>query len=237
MLTTAGHSGKLKKVKHLFAVLHALNAAGGSLDPFIRAQMEKLPVYLEKIQITAPDGKELAGNILKDTLELSADFPLPASWLAKISQAFTKELNRTFVNEVLIGVLLEAGKRSALGDQILKPALDDLMGRIARKPHPPADWSRSVPSGRSHDSKVWKILEPFLTSPVEQVFDYRKAQSERSEMENAIRHVTIDLSLETIRKGTPHTLRITKTQAAYKKKLAEWNKDVALLKSVENKFG
>jgi len=49
-------------------------------------------------------------------------------------------------------------------------------------------------------------------------------------MERAIKQVTVDLKMETIRKGSPHTVRIIKTQADYESKLAEWKKDVALLK-------
>ena len=50
-----------------------------------------------------------------------------------------------------------------------------------------------------------------------QIFDYRKAPVERTEMENAIRYVTIDIKTETIKKGTPHTLRLIKTQATYER--------------------
>ena len=49
-------------------------------------------------------------------------------------------------------------------------------------------------------------------------------------MENAIRDVEpIDLKMETIRKGTPHTLRLTKTLDAYEKARKEWKEDLALL--------
>ena len=49
-------------------------------------------------------------------------------------------------------------------------------------------------------------------------------------MEYAIKSVTIDLKMETIRKGSPHTLRLTKTQAAYERSLKKWEVDVELLK-------
>jgi hypothetical protein len=52
-------------------------------------------------------------------------------------------------------------------------------------------------------------------------------------MENAISRVTIDLKMETIRKGSPHTLRLTKNQANYQREMVLWNKDVALLRAVE----
>jgi hypothetical protein len=65
------------------------------------------------------------------------------------------------------------------------------------------------------------------------IFDYRKNQNERNEMEKAITHVTIDLKTETIRKGSPHTLRITKTRAAYDRKMKEWNEDLVLLNKID----
>ena len=80
VFTSAGHTGRLKEVKHLLDILHHLNAGGGSFDAFIRAQLEKLPAYLETVNLTAPNGKEWAGNILEKTLALSASFPLPSSW-------------------------------------------------------------------------------------------------------------------------------------------------------------
>lgn len=61
-------------------------------------------------------------------------------------------------------------------------------------------------------------------------------QALRREMEHAIRSVSIDLSTETIRKGSPQTLRITKTQAAYERDLADWKQDSQLLKQVNQKL-
>ena len=77
------------------------------------------------------------------------------------------------------------------------------------------------------------MLAPFLASPTEQVFEYRKAQQYRSEVESAIRNATIDLRTETITRGSPHTLRIIKTQAEYERALKIWEEDVALLAELE----
>lgn len=59
-------------------------------------------------------------------------------------------------------------------------------------------------------------------------------KADRERMEQAIRGETIDLSMETIRKGSPHTLRLTKTQAAFRLSMKEWEEDVNLLKTIEN---
>ena len=40
---------------------------------------------------------------------------------------------------------------------------------------------------------------------------------------------TVDLKYETIKKGSPHLLKITKTQAAFEKKLKNWKEDLSLI--------
>ncbi|MEO8416316.1 MAG: hypothetical protein ABI472_21825, partial [Ginsengibacter sp.] len=97
-------------------------------------------------------------------------------------------------------------------------------------------WTRALPATKSN-AKQWAILANFLQSPHEHIFDFRKNQHERSELEHTINNVTIDLKMETIRKGSPHTLRITKTQASYQRQMKQWNEDVALLEKVNAEIG
>ncbi len=97
---------------------------------------------------------------------------------------------------------------------------------------PPETWSREVPKYKG-DPDIWALLRPFLESPVESVFDYRQRESLRRSMESAIKYNSVDLSMETITKGSPHTLRLTKTQASYEKKLSHWEKDMLLLGRLE----
>ncbi len=78
------------------------------------------------------------------------------------------------------------------------------------------------------------MLTPFLQSPTEKVFDYVKSERYRKSVESAIKYTEIDLKTETIRKGSPYTLRLTKTQVAHKKKHKQWKKDVELLKKLED---
>jgi len=133
---------------------------------------------------------------------------------------------------VLIPQLLALTERTVLAHKILLTCRQYLQERVTNKPHPPADWSRQVPA-TTGDKKQWQLLKAFLESPTEQVFDYRKNQSERNDLENAIRHVVIDLKTETIKKGSPHTLRITKTQAAYNREMKSWNDDLELLNKID----
>ena len=58
------------------------------------------------------------------------------------------------------------------------------------------------------------MLADFMQSATEEILIIEN-QAERTLVENAIRNTTVDLAMETIRKGSPHTLRLMKTQASY----------------------
>ena len=144
-------------------------------------------------------------------------------------------MTRDYVNDVLVGTLLFKSSYSSLNlaKQIAKVCQQNLIQRTAVKPQPPADWSREVPSGNRYQQAIWAILTPFLQSKTQQVFDYARPQSARNDMANAIGHVAIDLKMETVKKGSPHTLRLTKTQTAYDKLLEKWHIDRGLLSKIE----
>src|ERR1019366_6734462 len=122
-----------------------------------------------------------------------------AALLKETTDAFTKELTREYVNEVLMTEILESGKKSDLAKQILAICKGNLKRRVLDQPKPPADWSRSVPKISGGYRDVWNTLAHFLKSPTLQVFDYQALQAKRTEMEHAIRNVTIDIKMETIR--------------------------------------
>lgn len=173
--------------------------------------------------------KSLIPNLIKIAESKEND----VAWLSLIAQCITKRLDRNYVNDYLIANILENNlKFAVLGSAILTIAKKHLEDRVANKPQVPEDWSRAVPNSRSYSS-VWAILKDFLQSPTEQVFEFKSLQANRNEMESAIRNVTIDLDLETIRKGSPHTLRLTKNTNAYKAELKKWEQDCVLLRKLE----
>ena len=85
-----------------------------------------------------------------------------------------------------------------------------------------------MPAGKS-DRELWELLRPFLESPTERVFEYRKSEAYRQQMADAIGRETIDLGMETVKIGSPYTLKLTKTQAAYQLALRHWEEDMGLL--------
>lgn len=138
-----------------------------------------------------------------------------------------------YVSGVLVPSLLSTETSTKLISRLLDLSEKYLQNRVDNKPQPPANWTRPVPEKR-HYKRQWDELRDFLNSPTEHVFDYRKVQRERKLMEEAIRSVTIDLKMETIKKGSPHLLRITKTRDEYNRQMNIWNKDVLLLEKVKN---
>jgi len=72
-----------------------------------------------------------------------------------------------------------------------------------------------------------------MQSPTEQVFEYRRVQKERDDMMYAIKNSNADLRTETIKKGSPHTLLITKTHDTYLAQMKIWNHDGMVLEKLE----
>ncbi|HWK03813.1 MAG TPA: 2OG-Fe(II) oxygenase [Puia sp.] len=235
VFSAAADRGKTAIINHLIAILTKLRAwKFPTYKTFLANQTEKLPAYLKALKLTASSEKEAVRNILRNLLQMDiGETNNNAAWLKETTDAFTKPLTKDYVNEVLVAEILESEKKSDLAKQILAICKGNLKRRVQDRPKPPTDWARSLPKSAGGYKEVWDILADFLKSPTLQVFEYQALQTNRKEMEHAIRNVTIDIKMETIRKGSPHSLRLTKTQDAYLKELAKWKKDVELLKKAE----
>ena len=221
----------LPVIEQLLSVLRALSATGKP-DYLLVSQTEKLPRYFGELSMkTAKKNLLLSGAALLDLFWIEKKLPQNKAWISVIAEILTRNQERNYANQVLIPLLLALTERTVLEQQILLICRQYLQERVNDKPQPPVNWSRQLPDTTSY-KKQWDLLKAFLESPAEQVFDYRKNQNERSSLENAISHVTIDLKTETIKKGSPHVLRITKTQAAYDREMKSWNEDRELLNKI-----
>ncbi len=222
----------LPVLEQLLSVLHALLDIAKH-DHLLVSQIENLPRHFSELSINAAKKNlQLTGTALLDLFGIEKKLPQDEAWINSIAEILPRNQERIYVNHVLIPQLLSLTERTLLAHKILLTCRQYLQERVTNRPQPPADWSRQVPDATG-DKKQWKLLEAFLESPTEQVFDYRKNQSERNDLENAIAHVVIDLKTETIKKGSPHTLRITKTQAAYNREMKSWNEDLELLNKID----
>ena len=147
-------------------------------------------------------------------------------------------LKRGYINDVLSRAVINLSpfpENSPLADVLLEVCKQELEARIEVKPTPPKDWKREMPEAEHYYEKLVELLRPFLESPTQQTFDYRQNELERSKMASAISNLSIDLKAQTIKKGSPYTLRLTKTQATYEQALKNWVEDVALLAVLREK--
>ncbi len=215
-------------VWHLLSILKSLPDTGSGRK-IVFSQLPKLPEYFSILVSGKKDKALVNSQALKNLLYLESLQPQDKEWLSSMNAVLTGYRKRDYVNNVLVSVVLHLERETSLSKALLSFGKDELQLRVNNKPQPPANWSRPVPEV-NYDKKLWNILVGFLQSPIEEVFDFRSRQAEREALESAIRRVTIDLRTETIRKGSPHTLRIIKTQSAYEKQMDDWREDVALLK-------
>lgn len=207
------------------------------LNKWAIEQIKTIPTLLSVLIEKGNNGKSV---IKKETwitlLELEKAFPQNQTWVTEMTKLITTHKQRNYFNDVLVAEIMTSKQKTALALSLMKVCEEDLQRRVNNKPRYPENWTRALPDTIS-DAKQWAILASFLQSPTEMVFDFKKNQSERSMLENAILSVRIDLKTETIRKGSPHTLRITKTLADYQRQLQEWEEDVELLGKVKKEMG
>jgi hypothetical protein len=224
----AGSKGEGVILRHLLKILRAFEKAG--MGEFVRRQLLRLPAGLEAAKLHSPGKtpvKTITG-ILEDLLALSHHCEKDEAWMERIKKALCENLSRTYVNDALAPALTAKGcPRNRLYAALREACLADLEKRTAVKPQPPADWRRKTPKSIGYQH-VWDMLAPFLNSTTETVFDYPANQNKRDEVENALRSANVDLRTETIRRGSPHTLRLIKTQASYERALKEWEEDMGV---------
>jgi hypothetical protein len=222
-----------KNTNHLLEVINNLDAS--LFSDFIKSALDKTADSISKfnfIELKSTFSKTIVVHLI----ELSIHKKNDPKWMTIIFDAITKRLDRTYVNVHLIEAILKNKlQKTELGMKILLLAKDHLTDRVINKPQVPGNWSRELPKTTSN-RRVWNMLSDFIQSPTEQIFDFRSVQMNRSEMESAIRNVEIDLNMETIKKGSPHTLRLTKNTNSYQKKLKKWQEDCDLLKNLNHKI-
>jgi hypothetical protein len=225
----------LAVAEQLLSVLRVLSATG-KFNDLVISQMKKLPQYFSALPINSNKKEFPVTSIaLREIFWLEKKMPQEETWVNDMNEIFLRHPERMYIHQVVVPQLLETTAPTQLAHRLLLTCRHYLVERVNNPPQPPADWVRHMPSTNIHKVQ-WQLLKAFLESPDEEVFDYRKNQRERSEMESAIRSVVIDLRTETIKKGSPHTLRITKTQAAYHRDKKSWKEDAELLSEIKRKL-
>jgi 2OG-Fe(II) oxygenase superfamily len=229
-------SKNIEKLSHVLRIL-VLGFESKNLENFVAIQIEKITYYLDNVNLASETNKSHSNAIVNNILAISSFYTENLIWINEIIKRITMEMPRAYVNKILIANLLEKDKilNQKLPSQLFLICKENLQNRVNNEPKPPTDWVREMPKigSSNYYGKAWKILEPFMNSPIESKFEYRQLQALRSEMESAIKSQTVDLKMETIKKGSPHLLLITKTQASFEHEHIKWTKDVQLLKKLQ----
>jgi hypothetical protein len=229
VFSTAGKTNDITNVSHILSILNTLSESSQDNSSFIQEQLQQLPSYFTEIISLAGNNIALVNNSsLANLLQTEERFPQSEVWKNDIINLLCQHKDRKFINFVLIQTLMKSKIKTSFLTSLMDFCEVNLSDRVQNKPQAPSNWTRILIDD-SYNKKCWNILKDFLASPDQEIFDYRKNQQERTEMENAIRNTEVDLKTETIKIGSPHTLRITKTQASFEKKLKEWKEDENLL--------
>ena len=128
-------------------------------------------------------------------------------------------------DNLLVPALLTLSDQTGVATHRLRNAcLEHLGERIAKTLEPPKDWTRdsTVICKCRHCSE----LSEFLADPSEKEWFFKAVQQERTHMEDSIKKSGCDLTLTTIKKGSPHTLACVKNQATYERRVQQRKKDL-----------
>ena len=223
-----------KRVNQLIAILHEFSEKR-QFDEFVSIQMALLPTYYFKMvtELRVNDFP-IDSKTLKKLAELETTWPQTQIWISSMVGLLSRCESYEYLEEVWAKTLLDIKLFTPLIQKILDETISRYKLRVNNKPKPPKDWTRSIPQSTNF-KKCWAILEQFMQSPTEQVFEYRRVQKERDDMMYAIRNSNADLKTETIKKGSPHTLLITKTQDTYFDQMKIWNHDGMVLERLERR--
>ena len=238
------NSNNLYKIGHLMHIFKKIAHEKAKLNPLLKEQIDYIPNYISTDDIHKVNNSylyygdnaigrvEVANRLVQDILMLSVYKVEDKDWTQNTSRQITKSLSRSYLNKVLLPAIVQSENKTSLFYRIKEICEQEFSRKTKEKPQPPKDWTRKVPNSK-HNSKVWEMLTPFLNSPTDSVCEYRANKQLRQEVENAIKNVVIDLKTETIKKGRPYTLKITKTQKEYEKLQKYWKEDKMLLEQLE----
>ncbi len=214
-----------------------LQLSGDKENALTSTLINKIPEYFS-VLLLSENEKDFppTESILSDLFAIEKKIPQNEEWINKLAGIITSYQKRDYINRVLIPAFTADLPLSSLQRKAMASCEQQLQLKADNEPLPPVDWSREFPE-KSQFATTLQILKDFIESPFQSAMDFRKNQRERENLEYAINKSGVDLTTETIRKGSPHTLRITKTIASYHKKLKEWKEDVESLKKVKEALG
>lgn len=192
------------------------------------------------------------GDVTETRVLLLASPWLTAAKERKKALAFVQgDGSLEYLRQHLAPVLLEkpvqaaAKAKGSLIPEARAWAVSLLAAEVARPLTPYPDWARPFPASKApskqdwgfgyydvNKGELWKELQIFMEDSKASTHDFQRRQDERAVLERWIKEHCLDLKGETIRKGSPHTLRCVKNDASYHQALKVRAQDEALLKKL-----
>ncbi len=229
--TFSNNVKNLKELDQLVKVAVLLDKENSPIsNDFIPEMLSKVPAKLSAYRFGISPETKVTHSICVGLMHLLPKYANKKQ-IQDIVNEILKEPGDLFIRNVASKCLLqhvETINGNLFTNLIYAFTLKRLTNLVSNEPQPPKDWKRSIPDN-PHYRGAWKFLKSFMESPEQSFLDYKKPQADRKLMEEAIKDVKVDLKLTTIKKGSPHTLRITKTNESYKKAHQIWQHDVELL--------
>jgi hypothetical protein len=142
------------------------------------------------------------------------------------------KLNRKWVYKIAIHILQSFATRHILFEELKKCTVQYLTISTMLEPVYPTDYVRYFPDV-AKKNKLDELLKDFCENPNIYTLDYRKAEQERKEMQSRINHYHLDIITDTIKKGSPYTLRLTKNTNTYNRFMKEFEEDGKMLGKLE----
>jgi hypothetical protein len=245
MLHALTHQDQVAHLAHWLKIVWQFNAVDTpDLMPFVKKQLKELPVCLGFVSISTLNTnnyyeskarKESIPDIITMVLQFGARFDADLSWSQSVAKQMTPTLPRDYVNDYLRPALARRNYHpSTLSHKLIAVVIEDLKQRTNNEPMPPTDWSRELDPAHKSNNAFWNSqVVPFLLSPTQSSLDYRAKESDRSSLESVVEQAKVDLNMQTIKTGTPYTLRLTKNTASHDKRHQYWRTDMGYLREME----
>jgi hypothetical protein len=202
-----------------------------TLSTYFDKIIENLPNWI--LEHILSNIKLLSNKSLGHLIALEIETKLNENFWNSIVDFLFQKINNEYLREVLIKWLLENDFNSYFYNLLKDNTIKKLKIIISEKPKEPNHWSKSIPETKNN-KELWNLIKDFMASPIETNYDHKGYAAQREEIERILKQSNVDLRFETIRKGSPHTLRLIKTHKSYEDDLELWHKDLKYLEKLEN---
>lgn len=150
-----------------------------------------------------------------------------------LPQALQALLSYPAINwdESLIPAALVVGETpdcpTEVATYLQKQCLAHVQQAIAEPLAAPSDWAREANFDCKDKDDDCKALQAFLLNPDQQSWAFAAAEARRKALEKLVQKHQLDVDMQTIKRGRPHTLQFSKNQNSYERRVRQRHLDEA----------